>query len=113
MRILVAEKDKNGRRLLDQMLRMDGHEVYVAEEGVHALSLLQEIKPDVVLMNMFRSLHSERQPVGQISVHCQEEISPVVFMTSNGTCDVLENFMAEGSEQEGDFDRLPLKVKIS
>src|SRR5512146_2532856 len=100
MRILVAEKDQNGRRLLDQMLRMDGHEVYVAEEGEHAMSLLQEVKPDVVLMNMFRSLHSERQPVGQISVHCQEEITPVVFMTSSGTCDVLGNFMAECDEPE-------------
>lgn len=113
MRILVAEKDQNGRRLLDQMLRMDGHEVYVAEEGTHALSLLQEIKPDVVLMNMFRSLHAERQPVGQISVHCQEEVSPVVFMTSSGSCDVLENFMADCGQPETVFDRLPLKVKIS
>src|SRR5512135_3574496 len=105
MRIIVAEKDQNGRRLLDQMLRMDGHEVYVAEEGAHALSLLQEIRPDVVLMNMFRSLHAERQPLGQISVHCQEEVSPVVFMTSDGTCNALENFMAKGGESEGAFDR--------
>lgn len=112
MRILVAEKDQNGRRLLGQMLRMDGHEVYIAEEGEQALSLLQEVKPDVVLMNMFRSLHSESQPAGQISVHCQEEISPVVFMTSSGACDVLGAFMGVSDDSETAFDRLPMKVKI-
>jgi CheY-like chemotaxis protein len=113
MRILVAEKDQYGRRLLDQMLRMDGHDVYIAEEGEHALSLMREVKPDVVLMNMFLSLHSESQPAGQISVHCQEEVSPVVFMTSGGCCDVLGAFMAASDESEAVFDRLPLKVKIS
>ncbi len=111
MRILVAEKDHNGRRLLNQMLRMDGHEVYVAEDGDDALSLLREIKPDVVLMDMFRSLHAESQPAGQISVHCREEISPVVFMTSGGACDVLGTFTAENDDGAA-FDRLPMKVKI-
>jgi CheY-like chemotaxis protein len=113
MRILVAEKDHNGRRLLDQMLRMEGHEVALADGGDEAVSLMRLFKPDVVLMNMFCSLHAERRPAGQVSVHCGEDVSPVILMTSSGACDMLAGFMPESTDPAADFDRLPAQAKIS
>ncbi|MGD9786952.1 MAG: PleD family two-component system response regulator [Sulfuricellaceae bacterium] len=113
MKILVAEKDHNGRRLLHQMLRMEGHEVLVADGGDEAVTLLRRFKPDVVLMNMFGSLHAEDRPAGQISLHCGEEVSPVILMTSSGACDMLADFMPAGADPEAEFDRLPAQAKIS
>ncbi len=54
MHILIAEINLNGRRMLDRILKMEGYEVSVAESGNHARNLLQEARPDIVLMNVFQ-----------------------------------------------------------
>lgn len=113
MRILVAEKDHNGRNFLDRMLRLDGHEVIVAECGKQVKELLNEIRPDVVLMNVFRSLHAGKPPVGKISLGCSGEDGPVVFVNCVGECEQLGDFTAEANgAHDALFDRLPAMAKI-
>lgn len=114
MRIIVAEKDQNGRSFLNRMLRLEGHEVIIADCGKQVVSLLKEIRPDMVLMNVFQSLHAGKPPVGKISVGCTEGDMPVVFVNCIGECEQLGKFVAEENDPyETLFDRLPAKVKIS
>lgn len=112
MRILVAEKDRNGRRLLDQILKMEGHEVFTAEDGEHALNILLQFRPEVVLMNMFDSLHADGQPARHINLQGSGELPPVVFMTAGGAETLLSGFMSEKNEAHDIFDRLPTHAKI-
>lgn len=113
MRILVAEKDQIGRSFLNRMLRLEGHEVIVAECGTQAMSLLKEIRPDLVLMNVFQSLHAGKPPVGKVSIGCASGDMPVVFVNCVGECEQLGKFMAEeNGAYDALFDRLPAKVKI-
>lgn len=113
MRILVTEKDRNGRRFLDRMLRLDGHEVIVADCGGEVLGLLEETRPDLVLMNVFQSLHAGRPPVGKISLGCAGGGSPVVFVNCAGECAQLGHFVPDDSAAcDSLFDRLPAEVKI-
>ena len=113
MRILVAEKDRNGRRLLDQILKMEGHEVFTAEDGEHALNILLQFRPDVVLMNMFDSLHAGGQPPRQINLHGNGGMPPVVFMAGGGAESLISGFMGERNEAHDIFDQLPAHAKIS
>jgi CheY-like chemotaxis protein len=47
--ILVIEDDIPFRHNLVQMLRLGGHEVEIASDGIEALELLQIIRPDLIL----------------------------------------------------------------
>jgi len=110
VRILVAEKDRNGRSFLERMLRLDGHEVVIAAWGKPMASQVEELRPDLVLMNVFRSLHGGKPPVGKVSVQCGGGNMPTVFVNCIGECEQLGPFTAE--ENDALFDRLPAKVKI-
>lgn len=113
MRIIVAEKDRNGRSFLDRMLRLEGHEVIVAECGKQVMNLLQDIRPDMVLMNVFQPLHAGQPSVGKISLGGGDGGTPVVFVNCAGERGQLGNFVAEESDAAPSlFDRLPAKVKI-
>lgn len=48
--ILVVENDPDSRDLLKILLELSGYEVAVAGSGEQALSLMESLRPDVVLM---------------------------------------------------------------
>jgi CheY-like chemotaxis protein len=50
--ILVVEDDSQFREMLVKMLRLDGHEVVIAADGVEALKLLQNITPDLIITDI-------------------------------------------------------------
>lgn len=112
MRILIAEKDPYGRRLLEQTLRMEGYEVFIAEAGKQARNQLYRLRPDLVLMNVFHSQRNGREPLKQIRVRCNEGKDPVIFVSCMGQCD--EMYFLDGSSQAdiSMFDHLPSKMKM-
>lgn len=102
MRIVIAERNQIGRGLLAKLLRMEGHDVFLLEEGGDARQLMRQHRPDVVLMNMFAT------PVGT-----DDGLSPMVMVTSMGTCEKLSAFTGAGECDEPDsFDRLSASAKI-
>ena len=50
--ILIVEDDENNRRLLRDLLRLDGHEVFVAEDGQSGLCAIETRPPDVALIDI-------------------------------------------------------------
>lgn len=108
MRVLIAEKDPNGCRLLEQILRLEGHDVFIARSGKRAKRMISKLKPDIVLMNVFYPLHTDVEPLEQIKVRCNRSADPVLLVSCMGKCDRL------GSDpEESIFDRLPSSWKIS
>lgn len=113
MRIVIAERDQIGRRLLAQLLRMEGHDVLLIEEGGDVKGLMKQHRPDVVLMNMFSTQAGDGPGSGKFDTGAADCLSPVVMMTSMGACERLSAFMKMGECVEADgFDRLPAKAKI-
>jgi PAS domain S-box-containing protein len=51
-RVLVADDSRDGAETLAMLLRLDGHEVRVTHDGLEALKLLREYKPDVALLDI-------------------------------------------------------------
>jgi PAS domain S-box-containing protein len=51
-RVLVADDSRDGAETLAMLLRLEGHEVRVAHDGLEALQLLREYKPDVALLDI-------------------------------------------------------------
>jgi CheY-like chemotaxis protein len=115
MHILIAEKNLNGRRILNRILKMEGYEVAIAESGSQALDLLKKIRPDMVLMNVFQCMYSSNDAAqaGKISVkRCDEEPMPVLLVTCSRGGDNLAEFMSSNDPYcDAAFDLLPAKVK--
>lgn len=113
MRIVIAEKDQTGRRLLAQLLRMEGHDVLLIEEDGDSNGIMRQHRPEVVLMNMFHASQCEETSLGRPDRREKDCISPVVLMTSMRACEKMYPFMKMGASNGADaFDRLPAKEKI-
>jgi len=50
-KVLVIEDEEHIREVLGYNLRIQGFEVYLAEDGLTGLRLAREIKPDVILLD--------------------------------------------------------------
>jgi len=107
MRVLIVEKDPFGRRLLEQIIRLEGYEVFIAECAKGAKRMARELRPDVMLMNVFYPLHADSEPLEQIKVRCNKSADPSLLVSCMGKCDRL-------SARSGAsiFDRLPSNLKI-
>jgi DNA-binding NtrC family response regulator len=113
MRVVIAEKDQIGRRLLAQLLRMEGHDVLLIEEGGDVGDFMKRHRPDVVLMNMFSAQEGEGCGAIKPDSGAADCLSPVVVMTSIGACEHLSAFMEMEKRTGTDgFDRLPTNAKI-
>ena len=79
-RILVADDNCDAGETLAMLLRLDGHEVHVANDGLEAVEMFGRVRPEVVILDIgmpglsghevarrIRELHSER-PVILIAV---------------------------------------------
>ena len=51
-RILVVDDEIEACNALEEFLSLKGHEVYTALDGPTALARVQEIRPDIVLLDM-------------------------------------------------------------
>ena len=52
LRILVADDEANIRRILETRLRLQGHEVVMAEDGAQAMTLFRQHEPDLVILDV-------------------------------------------------------------
>ena len=50
--ILVIEDEEHIRTVLEYNLKLDGFEVYLAEDGPSGLELARQIKPEVILLDL-------------------------------------------------------------
>jgi CheY-like chemotaxis protein len=48
----VADDNRDAGETLAMLLRLDGHEVYVANDGVEALELFARIQPEVAILDI-------------------------------------------------------------
>jgi two-component system OmpR family response regulator len=51
-RILIVDDDPNIRELLRVLLKNEGYEIYEAEDGVKALKLLENVKVEMVILDI-------------------------------------------------------------
>jgi CheY-like chemotaxis protein len=108
--ILVVDDDRNLRRLYKAELESEGYRVLVAQNGIIALELLEQERPDLIVMDI-------RMPVmdgleAMTRVLKQQKSLPVILNTAYSS--YLDNFStwaAEGYVVKSS-DLTPLKEKI-
>jgi CheY-like chemotaxis protein len=51
-RILVADDNRDAGDTLAMLLRLDGHEVHVATDGLEAVEMFKRVMPEVVILDI-------------------------------------------------------------
>jgi DNA-binding response OmpR family regulator len=80
MKILIAEDDANTREGLSEVLAMEGFEVAAAADGVEALRLFREVRPDFVCLDVMMPGANGYEVCRQI--RRQDESVPILFLTA-------------------------------
>ncbi len=114
-RILVVDDEPNARSGLEKLLRQDGYEVDVADDGVAALAIAGDRPPDLVVTD----LKMPRMDGVELLKHlrAQDVDLPVLMVTAFGDVSSAVKAMRAGAEdyltKPVDFDALSLAIERS
>jgi two-component system, cell cycle response regulator DivK len=101
IRILVVEDNDLNREMLTSRLRRNGYETEIAVNGKDALSMVEQFKPDLILMDMNlpvmdgweatralkKNAGTRRIPIIGLSAHAHEMD---IIKSMNAGCDAYE-----------------------
>jgi CheY-like chemotaxis protein len=91
MKVLVIDDDDRMRRLIGKILRLGGHQVVAAADGVAGMQAFRDERPDVVLTDI---IMPEQEGLGTIMMLLRENPKVKVIAVSGGgrvgNVDILE-----------------------
>lgn len=82
MKFLIADDNATNRLVLAAMLKKDGHDVIVAEDGKQAVEAYERAQPDMVIMDVMMPVMSGYEATTWIKAHCGDRFVPVIFLTA-------------------------------
>ena len=82
--ILVVEDEAHIRRVLEYNLKLDGFEVYLAEDGATGLKLARENRPDLILLDWLMPIMNGLQVLAELKTDSSTEHIPVFMLTAKG-----------------------------
>ena len=103
--ILVIEDDPHMLQLLKRTLETEGYDVYLAADGLYGMSLLRDMEPDLVLLDIMMPGPDGYQVLDSIRHHSDV---PVIMVTAKAEVDSVKNALALGAD---DYIRKPFRPK--
>jgi DNA-binding response OmpR family regulator len=82
--ILVVEDEQHIRRVLEYNLKLDGFEVYLAEDGATGLRLAREKKPDVILLDWLMPEMNGIEVLTELKRDSSTSPIPILMLTAKG-----------------------------
>ena len=83
-KVLVADDEPNIVTALEFLLQRNGHEVYIARDGDVALRLVDEHRPDLVLLDVMMPLKSGYEVCQRIRERPDWRHIKIVMLTAKG-----------------------------
>ena len=80
--ILIVENEAHIRRVLEYNLKLDGFEVYLAEDGATGLKLAHEKNPDIILLDWLMPVINGLQVLTELKADSDTEHIPVFMLTA-------------------------------
>jgi two-component system alkaline phosphatase synthesis response regulator PhoP len=82
--VLVVEDEAHIRRVLEYNLKLDGFQVYLAEDGAAGLKLAREKKPDVILLDWLMPEMNGLRVLEELKNDSSTQNIPVFMLTAKG-----------------------------
>ena len=96
--ILVVEDEAHIRRVLEYNLKLDGFEVYLAEDGATGLKLARENSPDVILLDWLMPVMNGLQVLAELKTDGSTEHIPVFMLTAKGMLNDVTQAIEMGAD---------------
>jgi DNA-binding response OmpR family regulator len=80
--ILIVEDEAHIRKVLEYNLKLDGFEVYLAEDGATGLKLAHEKNPDLILLDWLMPVMNGMQILAELKADSSTEHIPVFMLTA-------------------------------
>ncbi|HOB11543.1 MAG TPA: response regulator [Syntrophomonadaceae bacterium] len=112
-KILIVDDQKGVRRLLEELFKKEGWSVYIASDGLEAINMVQEIIPDIVLMDMKMPNMNGLESSTLILKQFPDMI--IIMMTAYGEMDVVKKALEAGVKRciTKPFDILSLRDLVN
>jgi signal transduction histidine kinase/ActR/RegA family two-component response regulator len=96
LRVLVAEDNPVNQKLAVKLLEKQGHTVYLAADGAEAVTLFEQHRPDVVLMDVMMPNVNGLDATATIRRMPNGATVPIIAMTANAMQGDRETCLAAG-----------------
>jgi len=81
LRILITDDNRDAANTLSRLLRVSGHSTYVAFDGATAIRMAEEIRPEVVLLDLGLPDMSGYVVCQRIRAHLGEDLLAAIAIT--------------------------------
>jgi two-component system, OmpR family, phosphate regulon response regulator PhoB len=96
--ILIVEDEAHIRRVLEYNLKLDGFEVYMAEDGATGLQLAREKSPDIILLDWLMPVTNGLQVLAELKADSCTEHIPVIMLTAKGMLNDVTQALKTGAD---------------
>lgn len=114
MKVLVVDDQELNRNLLNHMLKHEGFDVILANDGLEAIEKTRTESPDLVLLDVIMPNLDGFETAPRLKELSGEVYLPIIFITALGDQDSLKRCLDVGGDDflNKPFDRVILKAKI-
>lgn len=95
-KVLVVEDNYQNRVLVNDILTMNGYEIIEAETGAEAITLLAEVRPDVILMDLHLPQMDGVTATRLIKSDARNSAIPVLALTASTLKGDEDKLIAKG-----------------
>lgn len=92
--IMIVDDQKGVRRLLEELFKREGWEIYGASDGTEAIARLEKIRPDILLIDM-KMPNMNGLEASQIILQKHHDL-PIIMMTAYGEMEVVKQALEAG-----------------
>ncbi|MDM8347734.1 SpoIIE family protein phosphatase [Pseudomonas sp. sp1636] len=113
--ILIAEDNAADRMLLSTIVSRQGHRSLTASNGLEALALFEQERPQLVLMDALMPVMDGFEAARRIKQMAGEELVPIIFLTSLSEGEALVRCLEAGGDDflAKPYNRVILEAKIN
>jgi len=115
MKILVVDDEETNTLILQKMLKNNGHEISIAENGKQAIVEFEKVQPDLILMDVMMPVMDGYEATKIIKAKTQGTFVPVIFVTAMNADDALISCLKNGGDDyvAKPFNKEVLFAKLS
>ena len=109
--VLIVDDDEDGCRPLGRLLEVVGHKPFFVHDGRAALSLLDTIRPDMILLDVMMPGLNGIDVLKTIRAHPLHKDLPVVIYSALNDKQTVDNALASGAQNylvksQADFNQI-------
>ncbi len=92
-KILVVDDKQLNRNLLIEILQPKGFEVFTANNGEEMLNLAKDVKPDLILLDLFMPVKTGFTSAKELRQNPQLKDIPIIVVTASSITEEVSNYL--------------------